>query len=47
VAADVAFGFDSDQLTAKQRAEVDRLVATINEKSGSKAASIVVVGHTD
>jgi OOP family OmpA-OmpF porin len=47
VAADVAFGFDSYQLTAKGRAELDRLVATINEKSGSKAASIVVVGHTD
>ena len=47
VAGDVAFGFDSYQLTAKGRAELDRLVATINEKSGSKAASIVVVGHTD
>jgi OOP family OmpA-OmpF porin len=47
VAADVAFGFDSYQLTAKGRAELDRLVATINEKSGSGAASIVVVGHTD
>jgi OOP family OmpA-OmpF porin len=47
VAADVAFGFDSYQLTAKGRAELDRLVATINEKSGSKAGSIVVVGHTD
>jgi outer membrane protein OmpA-like peptidoglycan-associated protein len=47
VAADVAFGFDSYQLTAKGRAELDRLVATINASSGSKAASIVVVGHTD
>jgi outer membrane protein OmpA-like peptidoglycan-associated protein len=47
VVADVAFGFDSYQLTAKGRAELDRLVATINASSGSKAASIVVVGHTD
>jgi OOP family OmpA-OmpF porin len=47
VAADVAFGFDSYQLTAKGRAELDRLVATINASSGHKAASIVVVGHTD
>jgi len=47
VAADVAFGFDSYQLTAKGRAELDRLVATIKDKSSSKAASIVVVGHSD
>ena len=36
-----------DQLTTKGRAELDRLVATISASSGSKAASIVVVGHTD
>jgi OOP family OmpA-OmpF porin len=47
VAADVAFGFDSYQLTAKGRAELDRLVATITASSGSKAVSIAVVGHTD
>ncbi len=40
-------GVGSYQLTAKGRAELDRLVATINASTGSKAASIVVVGHTD
>jgi len=47
LAADVLFAFDSFQLTPKGRAELDRLAATLNGSSGSKTASIVVVGYAD
>jgi len=47
LAADALTGFNSFQLTAKGRAELGRLAATLNGSSDPKRASIVVVGYAD